>query len=308
MPIHLSVSQNGYSSVGAAPVLVLFMLFHDDGMGAWGVTVAAEPAYSIRCRQFMHEYGRASVPANRAWDCVPLFDQNRTTWCRSKAEATETLMRARWAGYTWPAVNMFVRKAIAWMYRDVAGANRLLDTAFAIRVSGTAFWPPFEHMTPAMREEHASSQRAAEVAPVEGAVERTVERQRRATSLNYRQDDFDVARNILSQVDEREFRQLLAETEQRVERPQETREQRRRRLGGAVQPVVYPYTYEQINGPCVACQSVYVSEGVCWDCGARLLADVFYARPVARPGQAMGEAVRQRPRRRRDHPTFTEND
>jgi hypothetical protein len=305
MSIHLSVSQNGHGSAGASgPAPVLFMLFHDDGMGAWGVTVVAEPAYSMRCRQFMHEYGRTMVPTNRAWECVPLVYQNQTAWCRSKAEATEMLMRARWVGYTWPAVNMFVRKAIAWMYRDVAGANRLLDPAFTIRVSGSAFWPPFEHMTPAMREEHASAQQAAEVTPVESAVERTVDRQRRATSPNYRQDDLDVARDILPQPNESEFRRLLTETEWRVGRPQETWEQRRRRLAGAVEPVVYPYTYEQINGPCVACQSAYVSEGVCWDCGARLLADVFYVRPVLRQDQPR----ERRPRRRPDHPTFTEND
>jgi hypothetical protein len=235
---------------------VKLMLFHDEGAASYGVASMQLMAFNESARRYTLQRNLSTLPVNEAIQIVPGNAVLR--WTRSRDECLEFLFHHQWDGYEFGGVDAFVRHSVAWLYRTNIRAARALDPAMRIQVSRALFWPPMSHMTPEMLAEHQGGR-----------------------GPDYLRNDLETTRTPTEQerFDVRSWR---------VERERELQQAAQRTAGRGID---YPYTFEQINGPCTACHSIYVSEGVCWDCRAHLLAPQWYVLPHASARQAMGRML-----------------
>jgi hypothetical protein len=311
---------------------VTLMLFHDVGMGSYGIAHCDQGVFRNRMRQYAARQGAEPSQITNL-GIIHSVRPNEIEWTRSKTECAETLCRRNWHALEFEKVDTFVRASIAWLYADVANAGRLTDRTLRITLARQAFWPPVLQMTPEMLREH---DREMGVAPsrnpienIERAIVTQVAREMRPAADYGRQPtlrqryglDLNEIAPSPRQVDREAQRRINALLNPPANGDARTfnedwrreRERQRQRALERAAAIVYPFTYEQMNGPCTACASAYVSEGVCWDCGALLLPMSCY--DGVQRGTARGITVaeflddsRRRPRRRPDHPSFTEND
>jgi hypothetical protein len=234
---------------------VKLMLFHDEGAASYGVASMQLMAFNESARRYTLQRNLSTLPVNEAIQIVPGNAVLR--WTRSRDECLEFLFHHQWDGYEFGGVDAFVRHSVAWLYRTNIRAARALDPAMRIQVSRALFWPPMSHMTPEMLAEHQHAGRGP-----------------------------DFLRNDLEPI-----RAPIAQPASDVRWWGEGLLQQQAARRAAERGIDYPYTFEQINGPCTACHSIYVSEGVCWDCRAHLLAPQWYVLPHAAARQETGRML-----------------
>jgi hypothetical protein len=303
MPIVAVQIQRGVVGGPGMPPITL-VLFHDTSVNAYGVARVPELLLRQRTQVWLRRHHSVSVPQHQFIECV---NETEVSWHRTPIECVRWLCSTRdWEVYRFEHVDPFVRGALQRMMseRVVARGSPYW------RIDQQTFWPPVAYMTPEVRCEHEEAsrhwvRRATEVDIANAAAQST---------------------SVASYID----RSRTGEARRRQ------RNEALRRQANA--PIVYPYTFEQINGPCTnpSCRSIYVSEGVCWDCGTVLIAlaavrtedamrrDLesvheqafeqevrrLLAERDARLRNGQIQAFRPEPlvRRRPDHPNFTEND